>query len=79
LPITSDFISLNFNDTIVAAHNTFNFADVQILNQETNNQKRKLTEAAQIWLHDNKAINTKRDVRGLRKCYFPIIKKFKKT
>jgi hypothetical protein len=33
------------NDTVVAAHNTFNFADVQILNQETNNQKRKLTEA----------------------------------
>jgi hypothetical protein len=57
---------------------SFDFEGTKILTQESNTQRRKLAEAAQIWLHNDCAINIKKDTKNLRKTYFSTVKKFGK-
>jgi hypothetical protein len=55
---------------------SFDFYNATILSQQSNSNKRKLTEASQIWLHQESAVNIKTDHTHLKKCYFSTIKKF---
>jgi hypothetical protein len=54
---------------------SFDFDSTTILSQQSNSNKRKLTEASQIWVHQESAVNIKTDHKNLKKCYFSKINK----
>jgi hypothetical protein len=54
----------------------FYFEGTKILAQKSNTQRRKLPEAAQIWLHNDCAIYIK--IQKFEKTYLLTVKKFEK-